>query len=79
LSNKCDLRLHGWCDADWAGCVLTRRSLTGWIIFLGDSPISWKKKKQHIVSKSSTEVEHRSIAMTICELKWVEGILSSLN
>ncbi|GKA69167.1 retrovirus-related pol polyprotein from transposon TNT 1-94 [Tanacetum coccineum] len=49
LKNKCDLQLRGWCDADWAGCPLTRRSLTGWLVYLGDSPISWKTKKQHIV------------------------------
>ena len=68
-----------WCDADWAGCLLTRRSLTGWIIFLGDSPISWKTKKQHTVSRLSAEAEYRSMSMTTCELKWLKGTLSSLN
>ncbi|GFS35595.1 hypothetical protein Acr_00g0040840 [Actinidia rufa] len=55
LSSSCDLALHGWCDADWAGCPLTRRSLTGWVVFLGHSPISWKTKKQQTVSRSSAE------------------------
>ncbi|GJY70797.1 retrovirus-related pol polyprotein from transposon RE2 [Tanacetum coccineum] len=40
LKNKCDLQLREWCDADWAGCPLTRRSLTGWLVYLVDSPIS---------------------------------------
>jgi hypothetical protein len=79
LDNNCDLRLYGWCDADWAACPLTRRSLTGWIIFLGCSPISWKTKKQQIVSRSSAEAEYRSMANTACELKWVKDILSSLG
>ena len=76
LSSSCDLALHGWCDADWAGCPLTRRSLTGWVVFLGHSPISWKTKKQHTVSRSSAEAEYRSMAMTTCELKWLKGLLS---
>lgn len=79
LSSKCDLQLHGWCDADWACCLLTRRSLTGWLVFLGTSPVSWKTKKQHIVSRSSAEAEYISIAMTTCELKWLKGVLTSLS
>lgn len=53
LKSQNDLRLRGWCDAEWAGCPLTRRSLTGWLVYLGNSPISWKTKKQHTVSSSS--------------------------
>ncbi|CAH9142457.1 unnamed protein product [Cuscuta epithymum] len=79
FSSICDLTLTGWCDSDWASCPLTRRSLTGWIIFLGYSPISWKTKKQHIVSRSSTEAEYRSMADTTAELKWAKGLLLSLG
>lgn len=79
LSSSCDMQLHGWCDADWAGCPLTRRSLTGWLVFLGDSPVSWKTKKQHTVSRSSAEAEYRSMAMTTCELTWLKALLSSLG
>lgn len=39
-SSSCDLSLSGWCGSDWASCLLTRRSLTCWIVFLDGSHIS---------------------------------------
>ncbi|GJS02148.1 retrovirus-related pol polyprotein from transposon TNT 1-94 [Tanacetum coccineum] len=56
-----------------------RRSLTGWLVYLGDSPISWKTKKQNIVSRSSAEAEYRSMALTADELKWLKGLLKSFG
>lgn len=41
-----DLSLQGWCDSAWAACPVTRRSLSGWIVFLGHSPISWKTSQE---------------------------------
>jgi len=65
LSVDCDLQLYAWCDSNWASCPLTIKSLTGCFILLGNSPILWKTKKQHIVSRSSAEAEYRSMATNL--------------
>ena len=58
---------------------MTRCSLSSYIILLGSSPVSWKTKKQNIVSASSVESEYRSMAYTLHELNWIKRILTSFD
>lgn len=75
LSSDANLTLTAYSDSDWSACPITRRSLSAYVVLLGDSLVSWKTKKQRTVSRSSAEAEYRSMADTTCELKWLKRLL----
>lgn len=79
LSSKDDLTLTVYCDADWSGCPLSRRSLSACVVMLGGSPIAWKTKKQDTVAMSSAEAEYRSMAVALKETKWIRRLLKELG
>ncbi|KAL0381267.1 UNVERIFIED_CONTAM: Retrovirus-related Pol polyprotein from transposon RE1 [Sesamum angustifolium] len=70
--------LTAFCDAGWAGCIDSRRSLSGYCIFLGDALISWKSKKQLTVARSTTEARYRSLGIAVFEHKWISYLLMDL-
>ena len=79
LSARSKLQLKSYCDADWAAYPDTRRSITGFCVFLGDSLISWKSKKQQVVSRSSAESEYRSMATVTSEVVWLITLLKTFD
>nr|XP_016442248.1 PREDICTED: uncharacterized mitochondrial protein AtMg00810-like [Nicotiana tabacum] len=77
FSNSPDLSLQAYCASDWGSCLDSRRSISGFYIFLGGSLIGWKSKKQVVVSLSSVEAEYRSMSKVMAGITWVCRLLSN--
>ncbi|GJX75204.1 ribonuclease H-like domain-containing protein [Tanacetum coccineum] len=71
--------LVAYTDADWAGCPTTRRSTSGYCVFLGDNLLSWSAKRQHTLSRSSAEAEYRGVANVVAETAWLRNLLRELH
>jgi hypothetical protein len=73
------LELLAYSNADHSSDPIDLKSVTGFCIFLGDSLISWKSKKQSIVSQSSTEAKYRVMASTTEEIIWLRWLLADMG
>lgn len=73
------LQLDAFCDADFAGDPETRKSTSGYIIFLNNGPISWASRKQGVVALSTTEAEYYSAAECIKELIYLKNVLDEIT
>jgi hypothetical protein len=64
-------RIHGYSDADWAGSLDDRRSMTGYVFVLCGGAITWNSKKQPTVALSTTEAEYMALGQTTKEAIWL--------
>ncbi|XP_071722951.1 uncharacterized mitochondrial protein AtMg00810-like [Rutidosis leptorrhynchoides] len=71
--------LVAYSDADWAGCPTTRRSTSGYCVFLGNNLVSWSSKRQLTPSRSSAEAEYRGVANAVAETCWIRNLLRELH
>jgi hypothetical protein len=71
--------MHIFTDADWAGCVLTRRSTTGYVVFAAGGPIAWQSKLQTTVSTSSMQAEYQAMYAGMQEIVWLRGVMAELG
>ena len=78
-SSRGSATLTAYADADWGGCLQTRRSTTGYIFTLGDAAISWSSKRQHTVALSTTEAEYMAASTATQELLFLRTLLKDLK
>ncbi|GAB2290803.1 hypothetical protein Dimus_038122 [Dionaea muscipula] len=71
--------LIGFSDSDWGGDFDSRKSTTGFLFCLGETPFTWVSKLQPIVTLSSSEAEYVAIASCVSHGLWLRQLLAELH
>ncbi|KAJ0440582.1 putative RNA-directed DNA polymerase [Helianthus annuus] len=73
------LNVEAFTDADWASNPNGRRSTSGFFTLLGGNLVTWRSKKQKVVSLSSAESEFRGIVKGITEILWLKKLMKEIG
>lgn len=75
ITSSFSFALHGFIDVNWAYSVDNRKSTYGYLVYLGNTLVFWKSRKQRIVVYSSTEVKHKALTDGITKIVQILSIL----
>lgn len=73
------LRSIGFIDSNYAGCPNDKSNIGSYGVFFGNNLVSWMSSKQKNVSRSSAELEYRTLALATSELIWLQSVLMELR
>lgn len=71
--------ITAFCDSDYAGDKDTRLSVTGFVIYIANTPISWRSRGQKSVTLSSSEAEYVALSEVCAEILFVKQLCEFLN
>ena len=71
--------IDGNVDADYANSIDDRRSVSGYVNFMAEGPISWQSKTQASVALSTMESEYMALAAEVQEAIYLRMVLQELG
>ncbi|CAM9757863.1 unnamed protein product, partial [Heterosigma akashiwo] len=74
-----DLVLRAYTDADFCQDRIDGKSVTGYVIMLGDSPIVWASKLQTAATTSTVEAEYLALRSGLKDIMWLRHLLVDLS
>lgn len=76
---KSDAEIVGFCDSDYAGDPIERKSTSGFIFLMFGGPISWSSTLQRVTAFSSTEAEYMAISEAMKDVLWLRPLLKTIG
>jgi hypothetical protein len=74
-----NLEVVGYSDADFAGCVDTKKSTSGYVFTLANGAISWKSSKQTVTASSTMQAEFVACFEATGQAVWLKNFIPGLR
>ena len=71
-------KLIGFSDADWGGCLESRKSTSGYVFQICGGAVSWSSRKQTFVATSNCEAEYIAVCEACKEASWLRSIVADV-
>src|SRR3954462_677452 len=73
------LEIIGYTDSDFAGCIDSRRSTSGYVFMMAAGAISWKSVKQTLIASSTMEAEFIACYEASNQAIWLRNLITGLQ
>ncbi|KAI5312501.1 hypothetical protein L3X38_041674 [Prunus dulcis] len=74
-----ELKLEGYADADFAGCLDTQKSTSGVVFLFARGAVAWRSVKQQYISTSTMQAEFLAIYEATSIAMWLKNFMSMLK
>ena len=76
---KKSINLTAYSDSDWAGDTVDRKSTSGYLFVVNNTPVAWSSTKQRTIALSSTESEIIGIVNAVKECIWLRALFEDFQ
>ena len=77
LNQEINTRMFGYADSDWAGDRFSRKSTTGWMVFIGKCLINWMSQLQSLIAQSTAEAELIALNQMVNEVVYLQNFFKA--
>ena len=71
--------LIGFCDADYANNLDTRKSTSAYVFLFAGGPVNWSSKTQSRITQSTTEAEYMALNHAGREAVWLRNLSREIS
>lgn len=73
------MKIEAYSTSDRAGCNGSRKSRTGALFVIIESPVLWNSNRQSVAAVSSTEANYTALSATEEEVSWIRRFCCVIN